>query len=158
MDIGTIFILVIISLFAVFMISSIVWHLPKYRLSNEKIKQIEQYGLIHFTRNENAEQIVKEGIDPEKGKPMSVFEKNMVWTYIANPDHIKRNYEEIRHKGDRDSIDSAVVLKGISEEQIKNMRTRRKSEVVVHIGRLKTENMQKISVKELTRMERGISR
>ena len=116
-------------------------HYPRHKLSDEFIVQIKKFGLMHFTKKENIENILAHGLQAGKRDPMYYLEKDMVWMYIANPATFDAKLKEIHSKGDRKSYDAVVFIGGFSENQLSKMRYRKKPEAVVHIGTLKTENM-----------------
>ena len=72
---------------------------------------------------------------------MYYLEKDMVWMYIADPATFNAKLKEIHSKGDRKLYNAVIFIDGFSENQLLKMRYRKKPEAVVHIGRLKTENM-----------------
>ena len=68
----------------------------------------------------------------------------MVWCFIAIPDLFEQQVSEIHKKGFRASYDSCVVIRDLSENDLKNLRYRKKDGVVVHTGTLKTKNMKSL--------------
>lgn len=116
-------------------------HYPRHKLCDEITVKIKMFGLIHFTRKENVESILANGLQVGKRKPLYYSEKDMVWMYIADPAIFDAKLKEIHSKGDRKSYDAVIFIDGFSENQLLKMRYRKKPEAVVHIGTLKTEKM-----------------
>lgn len=114
-------------------------HLPKYHLSENQKKLIREYGVIHFTSHEHAMQICKEGLTPNPKKALNLFEREMVWLYSGDPDKYDKYLKELLTK--RPNSDTVVIIKGLTDEQIENMRFRTNPEAYVHIGKLKTPVM-----------------
>lgn len=116
-------------------------HIPRHHISDEVKKQILNNGLIHFTLLERASEIQKNGLVPGKRKAMNIFEKNMVWLYINNAEEFQKKCAIVHSKGDRRAYNAVVVFKDIEENQIKQMRYRKKDMSVVHKGKLNTSNV-----------------
>ena len=117
-------------------------HYPRHKLNDEITVRIKMFGLMHFTRKENVESILANGLQVGKRKPLYYSEKDMVWMYIADPATFDAKLKEIHSKGDdRKSYDAVIFIDGFSENQLLKMRYRKKPEAVVHIGTLKTEKM-----------------
>ena len=116
-------------------------HLPKYRLNQIQIERIKEHGLMHFTLRGNIDAILKEGIKPGKKKPMNFLEKDMVWTYIADPACFPEKLNEIHSKGERSAYDAVIYIKDIPENEFKNFKYRPHPEAIVHLGVLITDNM-----------------
>ena len=103
---------------------------------------------MHFTLKENTDSILQNGLQPNLKKPMCFFEKNMVWLYIADRD-FKDTVREIHRKGDRSAYDAVVFFRKISDDCIKNMKFRKHDEAIVHIGALKSSEMEAKSIYEI---------
>lgn len=119
-----------------------IYHTPKEMLSVEQRKDIVRNGLVHFTKSNAVASIMENGLMYNSSRAMKRAEKKMVWAYIYDPEDPKKNLEVIRSKGDRSSTDAMIIIKGISEEQLNNMRCRPKlDDAIAHIGNLKTADM-----------------
>ena len=59
-------------------------HFPKQKVVNnrELVHLIHENGLVHFTRLENKDSILKNGLVPCKKNSMSFWERGFVWCYI----------------------------------------------------------------------------
>lgn len=119
----------------------VVKHYPKYKLSAQQVADIKKYGLMHFTDSENVASILEKGLIPDGKKAVLKAERDMVWTYIANPNKYDKRVREIHRKGKRKSYDSVIYFKNISDDDILKMRCRIFTEVVVYPGTYKTSNM-----------------
>lgn len=119
----------------------VVRHYPRHKLSAQQIADIKKYGLMHFTDSENVASILEKGLIPDGKKAVLKAERDMVWTYIANPNKYNKRVREIHRKGKRKSYDSVVYLKNISDDDILKMRCRIFTEVVVYPGTYKTSDM-----------------
>lgn len=84
-------------------------HLPKQKI-NPKVKAlIVESGLMHFTKWENAIQIQRAVLIPNKRKAMSSrFEKDLVWLYINNPEEFQSRRDIVLSKGNRKEYDAVV--------------------------------------------------
>ena len=116
-------------------------HIPRYRITEEIKCQILTKGLIHFTYYDNAVQIQKEGLVPQKKKAMFKCEKDMVWMYLNDEEQFMDKWKIIQGKGERKNYDAYVIVQSIDDKQIEQMRYRKSDMAIVHIGVLKTENI-----------------
>ena len=116
-------------------------HYPKGKVRGEVADKVLKYGLVHFTTRENAYSIMENGLLPNKKSSLTLFEKDFVWTYIADPKELPKRLEEIRAKGSRGSYDTAVYFYDIPEEYLSRMNCKPKRDIVVFRGKLETENM-----------------
>ena len=116
-------------------------HIPRYRIPDDVKNQILHNGLIHFTLLEQASGIQTDGLVPGKRKAMNIFEKNMVWLYINNAEEFQQKCAIVHSKGDRRAYNAVAVFKDIEENQIKQMRYRKKDMAVVHKGKLNISNV-----------------
>ena len=117
-------------------------HCPRYKLDQEYIRRIKEYGLMHFTIKENVSSILQQGLKPNKKKALCYLERNMVWMYIAEPGCYEEKLREIHSKGKRSSYNAVIFIHNISDEDINRMRCRKKPEAIIHIGTLKTNCME----------------
>lgn len=125
-------------------------HYPKEKISDPIKNQILNNGLIHFTTNESAHSIQKEGLLPGKAKAMYLWEKNFVWMYINDNNSFQEKLDEIHKKGHRKKYDTVVIFSEIEEHQMEQMKFRKKDMAIVHCGVFKTE---KISVFAIDHMD-----
>lgn len=128
----------------IFVVVYTVWvieHNPKHNLSTRQIADIKKYGLMHFTDSENVASILEKGLIPNNEKKLFVTEHDLVWTYIANPSQYNKKVREIHKKGKRESYDSVIFLKNISDEDLSKMSCRIFPEAVVYPGTYKTSDM-----------------
>lgn len=128
-------------------------HTPRKKITEELKREILSMGLIHFTNYDNAIQIQKEGLVPQESKAISKSEKNMVWMYLNNEKQFRDKWEIIQKKGDRKNYDKCVIIQGIQDKQIEQMRYRKSDMAIVHMGILKTEDMTVKPIVEL--LEKG---
>ena len=127
--------------FAIYYVVVRAAHYPAHTLTDEKINLIRKYGVIHFTRRENVVDIMREGLRPNSAAALYRREKDMVWMYIADPKLFEQQRDAVHKKGSRSSYDAYIIIQGLTEEELKKMRYRKKDGAVVHFGRLKTCNM-----------------
>lgn len=116
-------------------------HYPKGKVKGEMSAKVLKYGLVHFTTRENAYSIMENGLLPNKKSSLTLFEKDFVWTYVADPKEIPKHLEEIRAKGNRGGYDTAVYFYDIPDEYLARMNCKPKQDIVVYRGKLITENM-----------------
>lgn len=134
-----IFIAIIILAFAVILLTTNLMHEASDPLTQEMKDDIKKYGLAHYTRAENLNSILTEGIKP--GKPYTRRESGLVWTFIAYPDKELKHRKDIQGKGDRKNYDAVIIIKGITDEMLSKMTCRKEKEYVVYKGILKTNDM-----------------
>lgn len=135
------FFFAMIFIFAVIYIIVAYIHFPKEKLSDEIKQQILSNGLIHFTTMENAYNIQKEGLAPQKGKALFPSEKNFVWMYINNNNEFQERLDTIHQKGERKAYDAVVTFNGITEDSIRLMRYRKSDMAIVYNGLFKADRM-----------------
>ena len=122
------------------------YHTPKSLLNVQDRNDVKKYGLIHFTFSENIEKILENGVIPGKDY-LYRKEKNLCWFYINYPETYSQNLKVIKSKGQRSNVDCYIIIKGFSEKQLNNMRIRKENDnAVVHIGVLKTNNMEDVEI------------
>lgn len=127
-------------------------HVPHKKLTSEQVARIKKYGLIHFTKKEHVPAILEQGVQPGEvngKKAMYRKERNMVWSFIADPEAFEKNLANIRSKGTRIESDAAVIIKNLSDKQIESMLWRKVSEdiaYIAHFGPLKTSSMEVVNV------------
>lgn len=134
--------LTLLVVFALFYHGAKELHTPRLALTANEVMLIRKYGLIHFTRRENVEDILKKGVMPHPQNALFRREKEMVWFYIVAPYLFEQQAEKIHKKGSRSEYDACVIIRELSEGDMKNLRIRKKDGAVVHIGTLKTNNMK----------------
>lgn len=116
-------------------------HYPNGKISDQIKSQILNNGLIHFTTDEFAYSIQKEGLIPGKAKAMYPREKNFVWMYINDSNSFQEKTDEIHKKGHRKKYDTVVTFLEIEEHQIEQMKYRKKDMAIIHRGVFKTVNV-----------------
>ena len=119
----------------------VVRHYPRHKLSARQVADIKKYGLMHFTHSYCTNSIMEMGIVPNPKKKMSQIEHKFVWMYIANPSQYDEKVKEIHSKWGRDSYDSVIFLKNISDEDLSKMSCRIFPEAIVYPGTYKTSDM-----------------
>lgn len=120
--------------------NSIVYHTPKDKLNNLEIEKIKQNGLIHFCKSENIKDILREGIKSGCHEPMKRAEKGYTWYYIYEPETFEEKKKIIHSKGERKNYNAYVIIKGLTEKQINQLRIRRKVDnAIIYPGSMKTE-------------------
>ena len=137
---------------------AILWqfiHLPKHKLNRERIQEIKKYGLMHFTLKEHVPDILLYGLKPDSKKAMNFLERQMVWMYIANPASYEEKLREVHSKGKRSDYNAVIFIRDITDEDIHNMRWRKRPEAIVHIGTFKTSDMKAKDVKQILPFEKS---
>lgn len=140
-------IIIIICVLA-FYFGLLIWHCPRKKITEEIRRAIKEYGLIHFCFRDKAEAIVHNGLLPNNERRMSKLENDMVWTYINYPGSFNDNLHNVRSKGARKDYDAAVLIRGLSDDQIDHMLQLCKTNVVVHVGVLRTDDMTAQSISQ----------
>lgn len=129
---------------------SIFYHTPKEKLNKSEIDKIKQSGLIHFCNSRNVNSIVKEGVKGGLKAPMKKIEKNYTWYYINEEQNFEKNKRIVQGKGERKNYDMCIIIKKLTEEQLEELRIRRKlDDAVIYPGTLKTDDMKAQSIPPL---------
>lgn len=109
----------------------IYYHTPDEELNEQEIQMIKNTGLIHFCMQENTNSIVEKGVLGNYKNYMCKKEKGFSWFYIYNPLDVRDKYEIIRHKGERKNYNAYVIVSDLSDQQLKKLRIRRKTDCAV---------------------------
>lgn len=126
---------------------NIVYHTPKEKLNNSEIEKIKVNGLIHFCNSENKDKILQEGVKGGLKAPFAKAEKNFTWYYINEEQNFEKNKRIVQGKGERKNYDTCIIIKGLTEEQFRKLRIRRKLDcAVIYPGTLKTNDMKAKSI------------
>ena len=120
------------------------WHTPKKELDSETFDFIKKNGVQHFTHSSKVESISSKGIIPHSKRKMKKGEENLIWLY-TNSD-FEAHKKAILRK--RKNADTVIVIKGLSDKQIENMRIRKLDQAVSHNCVLITDNMQSYLIKD----------
>lgn len=123
-------------------------HLPSEKLTEDIIRAIEKNGLIHFTKKDNANAIMCQGLVPGMQKPMSPSEKDMVWFYIFYEGDFWHKLNIVRDKDGRNQYDTVILFQGITREQLEHMNYRKKDMAVVYHGVFRSEIMESYDLTE----------
>lgn len=103
---------------------------------------VRQNGLVHFCNSENVDNILCEGIRGGIKLPMKKIEKGYTWFYIYDEMTFDEKKQIIHGKGKRKSYDAFIVVKGLSEQQIRRLRIRRKiDDAIIYPETLQTNEM-----------------
>ncbi len=116
------------------------FHTPKERLTSDEIEQVKEYGLVHFTRFENLDSIKEKGI--VAGKHLCRSEKGCTWFCIAVPEKLSESLDSVHSKGERSSYDAYVIVRGLTDEQISELRINRYNDYVMYPHNMFTEDME----------------
>lgn len=102
-------------------------HLPICKLNKSEKKTIKMYGLVHFTSQKNAENIIKSGMLIGKKSNMDFIEKKLgplVWTFY--PENIETKSKWLNKKAaakkDPKCYEVCLLLKDFSDRDIDKMR------------------------------------
>ena len=92
---------------------------------------------------------MKLGVTGGNKKPMRKIETNYTWFYINLPVAFEKNKNIIHSKGERILYDGCVIIREITEEQLDNMRIRRKLDnAVIFPGTLLTDDIKGFTIDE----------
>ena len=126
---------------------SIVYHTLKEKLNNSEIEKIKLNGLIHFCNSKNKDKILQEGVKGGLKEPLMKAEKNFTWYYINEEQNFEKNKRIVQGKSERKNYDMCIIIKGLTEEQYRKLRIRRKlDDAVIYPGTLKTNDMKAKSI------------
>lgn len=121
---------------------SVKYHTPTELLSDQEINSIKLNGLIHFTEYENKASIEKHGILGNKKRAMRKKEKGFTWFYIYDEAQFDEKLDIVHSKGERIKYNAFAVIKELSDEQLTELRIRRKiDDAIIYPASLKTANM-----------------
>ena len=77
-------------------------------------------------------------------------EKNFTWYYINEEQNFEKNKRIVHEKGERKNYDMCIIIKELTEEQLKDLRIRRKlDDAGIYPGTLKTDDMKAQSITPL---------
>ncbi len=126
------------------------YHTPKDRLNKNEIDRIKKYGLVHLSYKANEDSIRKNGIKYGHTNPMRKCEKCFTWFYINDPDRFEEHVKIVHSKGVRKDYDIYVVIKELTENQINDIRIRRKHYdcAVIYPGTLYTSCINIYNLKD----------
>ena len=131
---------------------SIKYHTPTEILSDQEINLIKLNGLIHFTEYENKASIEKNGILGNQKRAMCKKEKGFTWFYIYDKAKFEEKLDIVHSKGERTKYNAFAVIKGLSDEQLAELRIRRKiDDAIIYPTSLKTTNMIVYELPEVLR-------
>ena len=120
----------------------IVYHTPRNKLTEEEIETVKKNGVIHFTYYDKAKSIEKTELRPNEKKALFKKERDLVWVFLNEEKNFERNLKTVHSKGDRSAYDAYVIIKNLSDEQIKSLKIRKETDFAVsHKGSLKTNSM-----------------
>ena len=117
-------------------------HMPSDSLPLNVKDFVATNGLMHFTTEENARKIMKNGLVPNDENALWKNEKGIVWTYSNDNTKYQKYINLIHKKGKRNTYDCFIVFQNISNEQLDNMHYRKKDGAIVYKGILRTEKME----------------
>lgn len=124
------------------LINCIIFHTPKKELNVKEKEMVRQNGLIHFTNSENVEKILCEGVRGGIKPPMKKIENGYTWYFLYDKKTFNDKQQIIHGKGERKSYDVFIVIKGLSEKQINELRIGWKvNDAIIYPGDLKTNDM-----------------
>lgn len=104
-------------------------------------------GLRHFCNSENKDKILQEGVKGGLKDSLMKAEKNFTWYYINEEQNFEKNKRIVQGKGERKNYDMCIIIKGLTEEQYRKLRIRRKlDDAVIYPGTLKTNDMKAKSI------------
>ena len=104
-------------------------------------------GLRHFCNSENKDKKLQEGVKGGLKDPLMKAEKNFTWYYINEEQNFEKNKRIVQGKGERKNYDMCIIIKGLTEEQYRKLRIRRKlDDAVIYPGTLKTNDMKAKSI------------
>jgi len=104
-------------------------------------------GLRYFCNSENKDKILQEGVKGGLKDPLMKAEKNFTWYYINEEQNFEKNKRIVQGKGERKNYDMCIIIKGLTEEQYRKLRIRRKlDDAVIYPGTLKTNDMKAKSI------------
>lgn len=115
-------------------------HYPKQKIDLNLQKDIMEYGLIHFTKHQNIDNILRKGLDPSYNKPMSKIEKDFVWFFINYPDKKMDHINYIKNTGCRFDYDMVIWIKNINPDIFKKMKYHKKKGMAVYTGQFFLED------------------
>lgn len=117
---------IVVSFFvAIFLILIHYFHTPRCVLNDDDKKRITSYGLFHYTEEAKAFMIISNGLRNDNKKSLIKSEKDLVWLYIADPEEIVDKCKIVNSKTNRDTYDTIVLFKNVTDEQMDNLRIRR---------------------------------
>lgn len=123
-------------------INNILFHTPNEELNEQEKEMVIQNGLVHFCNSENVDNILCEGIRGDLKLPMKKIEKGYTWFYIYDEMTFDEKKQIIHGKGERKSYDAFIVVKGLSEQQMRKLRIRRKiDDAIIYPGTLQSNDM-----------------
>lgn len=124
------------------LIKYILYHTPDEELTEQEIRMIKQNGLVHSCNSKNVDSILHYGVKGNLKPPMKRKEKGYTWFYIYDIITLEEKLHIIHGKGERKYNDAYVIVKGLSEQQIRKLRIRRKLDnAVIYPETLHTSDM-----------------
>lgn len=142
---GTYILLAIIVFVIVFNIVCLLVHFPWKKLNSSQMQNMIDFGLLHFTNSESADEIMKSHTVKydREGAPLFLVEKNFIWfypCYESLEDSI--NMASTKVKSVRNP-EVCLRLTGFEQSEADNFLFRDKDDVIVYIGDLTKKNIVK---------------
>lgn len=125
MDLVFPLILTVLILFTFFMVA--LWRLPCYKLNSQDVTEIKTHGLIHYTRNENALQIIENGFQGNIS-PLGIDRilGTVVWFYIAGDEQTNTdNLKKVQGKAGREDYNTGIIISQFDDTAYEKMRIRK---------------------------------
>ncbi len=135
---------IIILMFFVFLFTTIykLKHYPKDTLSERQKEVISQYGLLHFTLQNNVPSIILDGeIKPFSKYSMSRKEKDLVW-FLLGDEHIE-DIIPSRFKllcRNRPNCSVCILITEVSKNDVEKMLYHKKKDYYAHKGSVSCQN------------------
>lgn len=114
-------------------------HTPIVDLTDEMQENIRKNGVLHFTTKENAENILKIGILPNRKRAMCKSEEGLIWFYPNDESKFQDELDIIHIK--RDLANCFVKVENFSDEQLHAMHYRPSDGAIAYRGSLRTDTM-----------------